>query len=162
MKNTTTNIFTISSSRKNQGHQLTWRLTYLQTISCCMQALELQERMLVHEVNIPLTSETVFMFRQLAPQLFILTVTTIFYKYVRFVSFEKINLFGEIMFAQNMGDKHEVIFPESESEVELIYPVSQNNTTRFRKICFSKALLHSKFALKLSYLDENGYPFYYQ
>ena len=36
-----------------------------------------------------------------------------------------------------------------------------NNTTRFRKRCFSKALLSTKLALKLSYLEENGCHFYY-
>lgn len=35
-----------------------------------------------------------------------------------------------MMFAQNMGDKHEVIFPESESEVEMIYPVSKQTKKR--------------------------------
>ena len=40
-------------------------------------------------------------------------------------------------------------------------PIGKINTTRFKKRCFSKALLRTKLALKLSYLEENGCQFYY-
>ena len=41
-------------------------------------------------------------------------------------------------------------------------PTNLQNTTRFKKRCFSKALLRTKLVFKLCYLEENGCQFYYE